>query len=178
MRTHDLNHTRQEAVITSEAAPGGIHARAHASAPGSDTAAKRWCMLSIASAGFVLMMGAGAAEMPRIERTDAPSLRVAEVRVLERHNGWEISGSVEKRPLGRVAQRRAGRFPIDGHLRLLAIGPQGHVLACRAIEEYAPDARRSVETFSETLAAPPGKVERIRLIYGAGPADSGSRELC
>ena len=178
MNTHRSNRIRQAAVDAPEATAEPTRASRPASVRRTGTAVRRWCMLSLAAAGLVGMATAGAAEKPRIERVDAPTLRIGEVRVEERSNALAIHGSLEKHPLGRVAQRRAGRFPIGGQIHLVALGEQGLVLACRTIDDYQPHAGRGVETFSGTLAASPGQVERIRVIYRMGSAEPVLRARC
>lgn len=178
MNTHHSNRMRRAAVDAPEAATEPTRACWPASVRRARTAVRRWRTLSLAAAGLVLMAQAGAAEKPRIERVDAPTLRIGEVRVEERNNALAIHGALEKHPLGRVAQRRAGRFPIDGRIHLVALDKQGLVLACRTIDDYQSHAGRGVETFSGTLAASPGQVERIRVIYRTGSAEPVPRDLC
>lgn len=114
--------------------------------------------------GLMLTASACAADGPRIERIDSPTLRIAEVDVEQRDGFLQVRGILKKHPPGRVAQRRAGRFPIRGHLHLLAISADAHVLACETTDDFGRSARRGVETFSETLAVP-AQVPRLRLIY-------------
>jgi|GEM_PF-3977580 len=135
----------------------GIHLLGH-------RAPMHWCRPVVIVAGLLLAASACAADGARIERIDSLTLRIGEVSVEERDGVLQVRGVLEKHALGRVAQRRAGRFPIRGHLHLLAIGADAQVLACKTTDDFARSARSGVESFSETLAAT-AAATRLRLIY-------------
>jgi hypothetical protein len=55
-------------------------------------------------------------------------------------------------------------LPIRGHLHLIAISVDAHLLACETTSAFAHSACGGVEAFSGTLAAP-AWVPRLRLMY-------------
>lgn len=144
-----------------------------AQAPASRRAeARRRISVLVAMVGILLTFGVIAADIqPTIERIDLPTLRIRNVQVRVDQGMLEISGHLQKNPIGHIARHRMGRFPIRGHLHLQALDAGVRVLADEAITDYGPSARPGGATFSRRIDVSPLEVARVRLIYHEGPTE-------